>query len=121
MLATSDASAFTNATLTTMSLVPSLHLCVCVYVCFHSHGQIYTWNDKFRPRKPRYFNRVKTGYEWNKYNSAHYDHDNPPPKIVQGYKINIFYPGTVLCCCCVVVVANELFFLWRSCAWKKHV
>merc|ERR1712039_452075 len=22
----------------------------------------------------------------------HYDHDNPPPKIVQGYKFNIFYP-----------------------------
>ena len=114
MLATGDANAFTNrTTLTTISLVPSLHLCVCVCVCvcFHSHGQIYTWNDKFRPRKPRYFNRVKTGYEWNKYNSAHYDHDNPPPKIVQGYKINIFYPGTVLCCSCVVVVARTSLFI----------
>ena len=28
-------------------------------------------------------NRVHTGYEWNKYNQTHYDHDNPPPKIVQ--------------------------------------
>jgi hypothetical protein len=30
--------------------------------------------------------------EWNKYNQAHYDNDNPPPKTVQGYKFNIFYP-----------------------------
>ena len=36
--------------------------------------------------------RVHTGYEWNKYNQTHYDHDNPPPKVVQGYKFNIFYP-----------------------------
>ncbi|KAI2620410.1 mid region of cactin-domain-containing protein [Hypoxylon sp. NC1633] len=50
------------------------------------------WADKYRPRKPRYFNRVQMGYEWNKYNQTHYDHDNPPPKVVQGYKFNIFYP-----------------------------
>lgn len=48
--------------------------------------------EKYKPRKPRYFNRVKTGYDWNKYNQTHYDHDNPPPKTVQGYKFNIFYP-----------------------------
>jgi hypothetical protein len=54
--------------------------------------QLALWQDKYRPRKPRYFNRVKTGYDWNKYNQAHYDHDNPPPKTVQGYKFNIFYP-----------------------------
>ena len=47
---------------------------------------------KYRPRKPRYFNRVQMGYEWNKYNQTHYDHDNPPPKVVQGYKFNVFYP-----------------------------
>ncbi|XP_076057120.1 cactin, spliceosome C complex subunit [Oratosquilla oratoria] len=52
----------------------------------------YLWSDKYRPRKPRYFNRVHTGFEWNKYNQTHYDMDNPPPKIVQGYKFNIFYP-----------------------------
>ena len=52
----------------------------------------YAVDDKFRHRKPRYFNRVKTGYDWNKYNQTHYDHDNPPPKTVQGYKFNIFYP-----------------------------
>ena len=43
----------------------------------------------------RYFNRVKTGYDWNKYNSTHYDHDNPPPKTVQGYKFNVFFPDLI--------------------------
>ncbi|VDO94157.1 unnamed protein product [Soboliphyme baturini] len=53
----------------------------------------YLWSDKYRPRKPRYFNRVHTGFEWNKYNQTHYDLDNAPPKIVQGYVIfQIFYP-----------------------------
>uniref|UniRef100_A0A6T6CI31 Splicing factor Cactin C-terminal domain-containing protein n=1 Tax=Compsopogon caeruleus TaxID=31354 RepID=A0A6T6CI31_9RHOD len=55
----------------------------------------YSWNDKYRPRKPRYFNRVHTAYEWNKYNQTHYDHDNPPPKTVQGYKFSIFYPDLI--------------------------
>ncbi|XP_018310944.1 cactin isoform X1 [Mycetomoellerius zeteki] len=58
-------------------------------------AQIYLWSDKYRPRKPRYFNRVHTGFEWNKYNQTHYDMDNPPPKIVQGYKFNIFYPDLI--------------------------
>ncbi|XP_042862870.1 cactin-like isoform X2 [Penaeus japonicus] len=57
--------------------------------------QQYLWSDKYRPRKPRYFNRVHTGFEWNKYNQTHYDMDNPPPKIVQGYKFNIFYPDLI--------------------------
>ena len=51
--------------------------------------QVYLWQDKYRPRKPRYFNRIHTGFEWNKYNQTHYDHDNPPPKTVQGYKFNV--------------------------------
>lgn len=55
----------------------------------------YLWNDKYRPRKPRYYNRVHTGYDWTKYNRTHYDHDNPPPKTVQGYKFNIFYPDLI--------------------------
>uniref|UniRef100_A0A914N6Q4 Splicing factor Cactin n=1 Tax=Meloidogyne incognita TaxID=6306 RepID=A0A914N6Q4_MELIC len=54
--------------------------------------QHFLWSDKYRPRKPRYFNRVHTGFDWNKYNQTHYDIDNPPPKIVQGYRFNIFYP-----------------------------
>ncbi|XP_055335119.1 LOW QUALITY PROTEIN: splicing factor Cactin-like [Paramacrobiotus metropolitanus] len=55
----------------------------------------YVWSEKYRPRKPRYFNRVHTGFEWNKYNQTHYDLDNPPPKVVQGYKFNIFYPDLI--------------------------
>ena len=58
-------------------------------------NQVYKWADKYKPRKPRFFNRVHTGYEWNKYNQTHYDFDNPPPKIVQGYKINVFYPDLI--------------------------
>ena len=54
--------------------------------------QRYSWHDQYRPRKPKYFNRVHTGFEWNKYNSTHYDADNPPPKVVTGYKFNMFYP-----------------------------
>lgn len=67
---------------------------------FTSEEQVSTaskaqWADKYRPRKPKYFNRVQMGYEWNKYNQTHYDHDNPPPKVVQGYKFNIFYPDLI--------------------------
>lgn len=58
-------------------------------------AQVHLSSDKYRPRKPRYFNRVHTGFEWNKYNQTHYDMDNPPPKIVQGYKFNIFYPDLI--------------------------
>lgn len=35
---------------------------------------------------------MRVSCEWNKYNQTHYDNDNPPPKTVQGYKFNIFYP-----------------------------
>jgi len=50
---------------------------------------------KIKWRKPKYFNRVKTGYEWNKYNQVHYDLDSPPPKVVQGYRFSIFYPDLI--------------------------
>lgn len=53
------------------------------------------WHQKYsniRPRKPRYFNRVRMNYVWNKYNQTHYDTSNPPPKVVQGFRFNIFYP-----------------------------
>ena len=46
-------------------------------------------------RKPRYLNRIKTGYERNKDNQAHYTPEEPPAKTVQGYKFNIFYPDLV--------------------------
>ena len=54
--------------------------------------QIKSGELSYVPRKPRYYNSVKQGYEWNKYNQVHYDADNPPPKMVQGYKFNLFYP-----------------------------
>ncbi|XP_074583869.1 splicing factor Cactin-like [Curcuma longa] len=54
---------------------------------------VYWWHDKYRPQKPKYLNRVFTGYERNKYNQTH-DHDNPP-NIVKGYKFSIFYPDLV--------------------------
>ncbi|KAI9224372.1 cactus-binding C-terminus of cactin protein-domain-containing protein [Blastocladiella britannica] len=57
--------------------------------------QQYKWASRYAPRKPKYVNRVNTGYEWNKYNQIHYDTDNPPPKVVQGYKFNIFYPDLI--------------------------
>ena len=56
---------------------------------------MYWWHDKYKPRKPKYFNRVHTGFNWTKYNKAHYDGDNMPPKVVQGYKFNIFYPDLI--------------------------
>jgi hypothetical protein len=55
----------------------------------------YDWSDQYTPIKPRYSNRVRVGYEWNKYNQVHYNIDNPPPKIIQGYKFNIFYPHLI--------------------------
>ncbi|EFC48828.1 predicted protein [Naegleria gruberi] len=58
-------------------------------------NQQYAWNDKYRPRKPKFFNRVRTGYEWTNYNRTHYDFENPPPKVIQGYKFNIFYPDLI--------------------------
>lgn len=44
------------------------------------------------PIKPKYFNRAQTGFEWNSYNKIHYNDENPPPKVVWGYRFNIFYP-----------------------------
>jgi hypothetical protein len=55
----------------------------------------FPWSSQHRPRKPRYFNRVRTGFDWNKYNQTHYDTDNPPPKTIHGYKFAIFYPDLI--------------------------
>jgi len=57
--------------------------------------QVHSWFGEHEPRKPRYFNRVHTGFDWNKYNKAHFDKENPPPKMVQGYKFNIYYPDLI--------------------------
>lgn len=45
--------------------------------------------------KPKYFNRVHSGFEWNAYNRVHYDEENLPPKVVWGYRFNIFYPDLI--------------------------
>jgi hypothetical protein len=55
----------------------------------------YKWQGKYTPRKPRFYNRVKSGYYWNRYNKTHYDYDNPPPKLVQGYRFTLFYPDLI--------------------------
>mmetsp|Transcript_111745 Transcript_111745/g.219060 ORF Transcript_111745/g.219060 Transcript_111745/m.219060 type:complete len:507 (-) Transcript_111745:200-1720(-) len=60
-----------------------------------SSSGTYWWQDKYRPRKPRYFNRVRSGWDRTKYNLSHYDHDNPPPKMIQGYKFTLFYPDLI--------------------------
>jgi cactin len=46
--------------------------------------QTYSWFDKYRPRKPRFFNRVRTGYQWTAYNRKHYGSDKEamPPRMV---------------------------------------
>lgn len=36
-------------------------------------SQVYWWQDKYLPKKPKYFNRVQTEYEWDIYNHSHYD------------------------------------------------
>lgn len=56
---------------------------------------VYPWASKYKPRKPRFYNRVMSGFEWNQYNRTHYDVENLPPKIVQGYKFNLFFPEIV--------------------------
>eukprot|EP00818_Percolomonas_sp_WS_P002012 CAMPEP_0117443486 /NCGR_PEP_ID=MMETSP0759-20121206/4718_1 /TAXON_ID=63605 /ORGANISM="Percolomonas cosmopolitus, Strain WS" /LENGTH=509 /DNA_ID=CAMNT_0005235459 /DNA_START=163 /DNA_END=1692 /DNA_ORIENTATION=+ len=47
---------------------------------------------KHRLVKPQYYNRVILGFEWSKYNRIHFDIDNLPPKQIQGYRFNLFFP-----------------------------
>ncbi len=55
------------------------------YTSIHTHTHPYTITHTHPP----------AGYEWSKYNQTHYDYDNPPPKVVQGYKFNILYHDLV--------------------------
>ena len=55
----------------------------------------YEWEDKYKPIKPQFSNKVIMGFEWNKYNQAHYNKCNLPPKMIHGYKFNIFYPNLI--------------------------
>ena len=58
-------------------------------------SKVQWWHETYQARKPRYKNHVHTGFEWTKYNQTHYDYDNPPPKVVRGYKFNIYYPDLI--------------------------
>ena len=55
----------------------------------------YEWSKEYKPIKPRYSNKKIIGFDWNRYNQAHYDNENLPPKTVNGYRFNIFYPNLV--------------------------
>ncbi|CEF68275.1 Cactin [Strongyloides ratti] len=51
-----------------------------------------SWTDKsVQAKKPKYTNIVRTGYDWNRYNRTHFTFEDPPPKIVQGYRFTIMY------------------------------
>uniref|UniRef100_A0A0N5A2H9 Splicing factor Cactin n=1 Tax=Parastrongyloides trichosuri TaxID=131310 RepID=A0A0N5A2H9_PARTI len=51
-----------------------------------------TWTNKtVQAKKPKYTNIVRTGYDWNRYNRTHFTFEDPPPKIVQGYRFTILY------------------------------
>ena len=55
----------------------------------------YEWSKDYKPIKPRYANKKIVGFDWNRHNQAHYDNINLPPKTVNGYRFNIFYPNLV--------------------------
>lgn len=47
----------------------------------------------YEPIKPNYICGAIVGVEWTTYTRTHYDNEsNPPPKTIQGYRFNIFYP-----------------------------
>jgi hypothetical protein len=78
------------------------------------HDEEYLWRDKYQARKPRFFNRVFTGFEWNTYNRTHYDRDNPPPKMVQGQCVVNTFGGAPcavslcrLCCRCRSLILSS--------------
>ncbi|GAA0185720.1 scaffold/adaptor protein [Lithospermum erythrorhizon] len=55
---------------------------------------VYEWSHEYPPKKPQYFNRMSYGYESNSYTKC----DKVPtvtPKVIKGYKFNIFYPDLV--------------------------
>ena len=68
----------------------------------------YDWAKDYKPIKPRYANKKIVGFDWNRHNQAHYDNVNLPPKTVNGYRFNIFYPNLV------DKTKTPKFFLQRS-------
>ncbi|GIQ81769.1 hypothetical protein KIPB_002782 [Kipferlia bialata] len=43
--------------------------------------------------RPVHIARVIMGVDWNQYNKAHYTKENPPPKVVRGYRFAVFLPN----------------------------
>ncbi|KAI3645338.1 hypothetical protein MP228_011502 [Amoeboaphelidium protococcarum] len=52
-------------------------------------------HDSEQSQIPEYYCKAVTGYVWTSYNRAKYSFDNPPPKLIQGYKFNIFFPDLI--------------------------
>jgi len=44
------------------------------------------------PRKPHYTSKVMSGPQWNAYTRAHYSAEDPPPRVVKGYRFTVHYP-----------------------------
>ena len=61
------------------------------------------------------------GFEWNKYNQTHYDTDNPPPKIVQGYKFNVRFFCFIYTCTCTRAYVYGMYITLHSqrAGWYK--
>jgi len=44
-------------------------------------------------KKPKHYNRVRHWVDWNRHNAIKFGHgEKKPPKVVLGYKFNLFYP-----------------------------
>ena len=55
----------------------------------------YEWESVHAPIIPKFKNTVTMGIEWNEYNLAHFNEENPPERVPKGYQFNIFYPNLV--------------------------
>ena len=124
MLATGDASAFTNATLTTMSLVPSLHLCVCVCMCVFILMVRSTLGMTSSDRENRGTSTAsRPDTSGTSTIRRTMTTTTLPRRLCKATRLT--FSTQVRCCVVVVVVLwllrTSLFSLWRSCAWKKHV
>lgn len=68
--------------------------------------KVYSWLDKYRPRKPRYFNRVKTGWDWNKYNQVRHRESCRPQGV--GKPPGVWSSQLTLALCLVHSFADSL-------------
>jgi hypothetical protein len=49
----------------------------------------FEWAGKHRAIKPRFWCKLRRIPNWNRYNQTHYDLNNPPPRIIDGYRFNV--------------------------------